>query len=377
MPVMLGGAALTRRYVEEDCVEAYGCGRVAYARDAFDGLALMDKVVTGSFDDHLAALQAQSARPSRQREAQARPRRRCRAAAPGRCRGDPPAPRRADARRRRCRSRRSGARASSSACRSRRWCPISTSACSINSSGASARTGARSTSSWRWAQQELRPVLQRMLDVVDRSRTSCGRRRPTAIGRRPARATTSSCSARTAQRELARFALPRQNKDGGLCIADFFRDVGDTERDVIGLQVVTMGRAPRKWRANGSSENRYQDYLYLHGLSVEMAEAMAEYIHKRIRAELGFAARGGARHRGAAAAGLSRQPLFLRLSRLSQPRRPAPAAGAARCRGDRRRALRRGPARPRAIDLGHRRHPPAGEVFLGLARSFQAHLAPP
>ncbi len=60
MPVMLGGAALTRRYVEEDCVAAYGSGRVAYARDAFDGLALMDKVVNGRFDTHLAEVRAKS-----------------------------------------------------------------------------------------------------------------------------------------------------------------------------------------------------------------------------------------------------------------------------------------------------------------------------
>src|SRR5262244_2047233 len=88
--------------------------------------------------------------------------------------------------------------------------------------------------------------------------------------------------------KVRRCPFPRQNKDGGLCIADFFRDVAEGPRDVIGLQVVTMGRraseAARRWFA----DNRYQDYLYLHGLGVEMAEALAEYVHKRIRAELGF-----------------------------------------------------------------------------------------
>ncbi len=53
LPVMLGGAALTRRYVEEDCVKSYAAGRVAYARDAFDGLGLMEKIVSGKFDAHL------------------------------------------------------------------------------------------------------------------------------------------------------------------------------------------------------------------------------------------------------------------------------------------------------------------------------------
>ncbi len=61
LPVMLGGAALTRRYVEEDCVKSYACGRVAYARDAFDGLALMDRIVGNDFDGHLAELRKKNA----------------------------------------------------------------------------------------------------------------------------------------------------------------------------------------------------------------------------------------------------------------------------------------------------------------------------
>ena len=91
------------------------------------------------------------------------------------------------------------------------------------------------------------------------------------------------------QTEVARFGLPRQPKEDGECIADFFRDVDDAERDVIGLQVVTVGQKASDVARVWFEENRYQDYLYLHGLSVEIAEAMAEYTHKRIRAELGFA----------------------------------------------------------------------------------------
>ena len=90
--------------------------------------------------------------------------------------------------------------------------------------------------------------------------------------------------------EVARFALPRQPKEDGECIADFFRDVDDAERDVIGLQVVTVGTRASDVAREWFEANRYQDYLYLHGISVEMAEALAEYTHKRIRAELGFAA---------------------------------------------------------------------------------------
>ena len=65
IPVLLGGAALTRNYVEEDCVRAYASGRVAYARDAFDGLHLMDKVMGNGFDDYLAALQTKRAGKAR------------------------------------------------------------------------------------------------------------------------------------------------------------------------------------------------------------------------------------------------------------------------------------------------------------------------
>ena len=89
--------------------------------------------------------------------------------------------------------------------------------------------------------------------------------------------------------EAARFHLPRQPREDGDCIADFFRDVDDAERDVIGLQIVTVGQKASDTARVWFEDNRYQDYLYLHGLSVEMAEAMAEYVHKRIRAELGFA----------------------------------------------------------------------------------------
>ena len=90
--------------------------------------------------------------------------------------------------------------------------------------------------------------------------------------------------------EVARFTLPRQSKEDGECIADFFRDIDSGQRDVIGLQVVTMGERASDVARQWFAEDRYQEYLYLHGLGVEMAEAMAEYVHKRMRAELGFAA---------------------------------------------------------------------------------------
>jgi len=140
-----------------------------------------------------------------------------------------------------------------------------------------------------WAHKELRPILQRMLDVAIQQdilvpQAAYGYWKCAAEGNDVILFDESG------ERELTRFSFPRQNKEGGLCIADFFRDVSDNERDVIGLQVVTVGRRASEVAREWFAENRYQDYLYLHGLSVEMAEAMAEYLHKRIRGELGFAA---------------------------------------------------------------------------------------
>jgi 5-methyltetrahydrofolate--homocysteine methyltransferase len=140
----------------------------------------------------------------------------------------------------------------------------------------------------KWARQELRPVLSRIMDIAIREailqpQAAYGYWRCAAEGNDVILFGEDGGS------EIARFAFPRQNKEGGLCIADFFRDVNDGERDVIGLQVVTMGDRASEIARQWFADNRYQDYLYLHGLSVEMAEAMAEYLHKRIRAELGFA----------------------------------------------------------------------------------------
>jgi 5-methyltetrahydrofolate--homocysteine methyltransferase len=92
--------------------------------------------------------------------------------------------------------------------------------------------------------------------------------------------------------EAARYRFPRQRQEPWLCIADFFRPVGG-EVDYAAFHIVTMGAAVSEATAALFAENRYQDYLMLHGLGVEMAEALAEYWHHRIREEWGFAAEDG------------------------------------------------------------------------------------
>ena len=87
--------------------------------------------------------------------------------------------------------------------------------------------------------------------------------------------------------ELLRMAFPRQPEGRHLCIADFF----SPERDVLAVQIVTMGRVASEAAQKLFEENKYDDYLHFHGLAVEAAEALAEFMHRRVRHELGIHAR--------------------------------------------------------------------------------------
>ena len=97
----------------------------------------------------------------------------------------------------------------------------------------------------------------------------------------------------TATEERARFHYPRQTTEPFLCIADFFRPVDSGEIDVAAFHIVTMGHAVSERAAELFAADKYQDYLLLHGIGVEMAEALAELWHRRIREELGIADEDG------------------------------------------------------------------------------------
>ena len=285
IPVMLGGAALTRNYVEDDCVQSYACGRVAYARDAFDGLHLMDRVTGNGFDDYLAALQAKrtgKARNTKRTLGQA----------------DRAAFRPVDVAEVRGRRQRLtqdvpvvqppfwGARVLESTPKA--VLPFLNERSLYQFQWGFRKQGRSLDEFLGWAKQELRPIMKRMFTLCEADDIL----KPQAIygyWKAAGQGNDLIVFAEDGTTEVARFALPRQPKDDGECIADFFRDVDDAERDVIGLQVVTVGQKASDTARLWFEDNRYQDYLYLHGLSVELAEAMAEYTHKRIRAECGFA----------------------------------------------------------------------------------------
>ena len=90
-------------------------------------------------------------------------------------------------------------------------------------------------------------------------------------------------------RELCRFDFPRQPGGRRLCLSDFFRTKQSGEHDVVGFSLVTMGAVATRESERLFAENRYDEYLHFHGLSVEGAEALAEYWHKRMRQQLAIA----------------------------------------------------------------------------------------
>ena len=287
IPVMLGGAALTRGYVDCDCVKAYGTGSVAYARDAFDGLGLMNRIMEGNFETYLQA--ERSRHGVRERAARVLPeaealydtevdiaatrhkRQQMHVDVP-----QPPF---------------WGARLVDHVPPESLIPYVNERSLFMQQWGF--RKQGRSLEDYMTeARRDLRPIIGRILTEAVKENAL----NPQAVyGFFPAAAEGNDLvlfDPQNHQKEIIRWHLPRsksKNDEPGMCITDFVRDIADTQRDVVGMQVLTMGdrasEIARKW----FEANRYQDYVYLHGLGVELTEALAEYIHKRIRTDLGIA----------------------------------------------------------------------------------------
>jgi 5-methyltetrahydrofolate--homocysteine methyltransferase len=89
-------------------------------------------------------------------------------------------------------------------------------------------------------------------------------------------------------KERLRFSFPRQRRDRHLCLADFIRSKDSGVIDVLPVQLVTVGSRVDQFTQKLFEENSYRDYLELHGLAMQLTEALAEFWHARIREELGF-----------------------------------------------------------------------------------------
>jgi 5-methyltetrahydrofolate--homocysteine methyltransferase len=275
-PVILGGAALTRAYVEQDLAEMYA-GEVRYARDAFEGLRLMDSMMAikrGEPGAVLPELRARrvAARPAAVVEE---------VVAEGR--SDvatdvvvPKAPFLGD-------------RVVRGISLAEYAGYIDERALFLGQWGLKPTRG-DGPSYEDLVESEGRPRLRAWLDRVQ---TESMIEPAVVYGYFPCYADGDDLvilwhEGPDAGKERARFSFPRQRRDRRLCLADFFKTKESGETDVVAFHIVTMGEAASRATAKLFESDSYRDYLELHGLSVQLTEALAEYWHARIREELGL-----------------------------------------------------------------------------------------
>jgi 5-methyltetrahydrofolate--homocysteine methyltransferase len=325
VPVILGGAALTRKYVEFDCRNTYG-GLTFYGQDAFDDLKIMEA---------LAALRAESSKYSGLSEDQLL----------SEIHGTPlpeppnggPAMDEEDEADGEAFDEQTAARiiaVKESAPSCSRMSKSATTSGAATSSESTTRSDVSRTISvptppfwgsrivddvplsevfeyinrtvlfkgqWRVRQGKTpqaeydKMLAEKFIPVYEELKERCIKQNlliPRAVyGYFPCRSSKNDLIIykEDQKTEWLRFHFPRQDHGRHLCISDFFKDT-EEGLDVLALQVVTMGSRATAYAQELFAENKYTDYLYFHGLSVESAEGLAEVIHKRIRAELGFAA---------------------------------------------------------------------------------------
>ncbi|TLP59744.1 methionine synthase [Microbispora triticiradicis] len=273
-PVLLGGAALTRAYVEQDLADVYR-GEVRYARDAFEGLRLMDAfmaVKRGEDGASLPPLRARRVKTgavlTRTAEEDVPARSDVAADVPV-----PVPPFLGD--------------------RVVKGIPLADYAAFLDERatfmgqwGLKAARGGDGPSYEELVETEGRPRLRMWLE---RLQTENLLEAAVAYGYFPCVSEGDNLIILDEDgKERTRFTFPRQRRDRHLCLADFFRSRESGEVDVVGLQVVTMGNRVSAAAAELFAKDAYREYLELHGLSVQLTEALAEYWHARVRSELGI-----------------------------------------------------------------------------------------
>jgi len=288
IPVILGGAALTRTYVERDLRQVYD-GRLFYGKDAFEGLRTMDRLVemrkTGEDDPAFGTelggrdlgprkseLRKQAAEEARARGEQL----------PGRAPGvvddnplfPPPFV---------------GSRVAKGMALDDIAAYLNETALFRNQWGFRPEEGEDDPT----FKDRVRSKLREELATAKAGQLLVPQ---VAWGHFAANADGDDLVIWTDESrtdERTRFAFPRQVEDPYLCISDFYRTIDSGAPDFASFQVVTMGSRVSEEATRLFAADEYQQYLYLHGLGVEMAEALAEYWHRRIREELGFADQDG------------------------------------------------------------------------------------
>jgi len=319
VPVILGGAALTPRFVNGDCRAAYR-GQVIYGRDAFADLrfmdALMEAKTAGRWDDHqgfldgvpdgLGLAERTAEEPPLGQASDSQPVEPVEESPPAEAQTEEPS------------DSRSEAVPEEPALTPPFWGSQVLSEADIDLQEVFAFLDRNALFAGQWqlrkSQQQSRadyeamlaekaePVLQQWMarclqDGLLKPRVAygyfpCGRAGNAVVLFDPAGMAVGATPA-AAGSELGRFALPRQRSGNRYCIADFYRDLDQgadgTPRptDVLPMQAVTMGEQASSFAQRLFAADQYSDYLYFHGLAVQMAEALAEWAHARIRRELG------------------------------------------------------------------------------------------
>jgi 5-methyltetrahydrofolate--homocysteine methyltransferase len=276
VPVILGGAALTRRYVERDLREVYE-GRVFYGKDAFEGLRTMDQLMdmkrNGVEDPDFGRVPLGRVVVKEEAPAVELP-----ARSPA-VETDNPV-----------------------------FVPPFLGSRVVKGVAIDELVGylnetALFRNQWQYRPEKgendadfktrIRPILREELAKA----TAAGLLVPQVVyGYYPANGDGNDVvlwKDETATSEYLRFSFPREGKDPFRCIADFFRPIDSGEIDYAGFSIVSMGSRVSEATAKLFAEDRYTEYLLLHGLGVEMAEALAEYWHRRMREEWGFAGEDG------------------------------------------------------------------------------------
>ncbi|AOT58088.1 MULTISPECIES: methionine synthase [Streptomyces] len=274
-PVILGGAALTRAYVEQDLHEIYQ-GEVRYARDAFEGLRLMDALIAVKRGVPGAALPE-----LRQRRVKATPdlaveEREPESGVRSDVATDNPVPEPPFR----------GTRVVKGIQLKEYAGWLDEGALFKGQWGLRQNRTGEGPSYEELVETEGRPRLRGWLD---RLHTDNLLEAAVVYGYFPCVSKGDDLIILDEEgNERTRFTFPRQRRGRRLCLADFFRPEESGETDVVGLQVVTVGSRIGEETARLFAADAYRDYLELHGLSVQLAEALAEYWHARVRAELGF-----------------------------------------------------------------------------------------
>jgi 5-methyltetrahydrofolate--homocysteine methyltransferase len=270
-PIVLGGAALTRAYVEQDLASMFP-GEVRYARDAFEGLRLMDSIMAIKRGDEGAALPALRERRvanTRVKTEEAPIDTRRSDVASDNSIPNPPF---------------FGSRVIKGIQLSDYAGMLDERALFVGQWGLKGNRGEYEM----MVEEEGRPRLRSLINEVQ----SKGWLNAAVVyGYFPCYSEGNDLvilhhEGEDKGKERLRFAFPRQSRDRRLCISDFFASKESGKTDVVAFHVVTMGSTVSEAAGKLFAANNYREYLELHGLSVQLTEALAEHWHARMREEL-------------------------------------------------------------------------------------------